>query len=170
MKTLLIMRHAKSSWKHAGMPDHDRPLKKRGERDAPRMGRLLVEENLVPQLIITSTAKRARRTAKMVAKACGYAGEVVLEHDLYAAGPMGLIRVLRNVDDRYHRVMVVGHNPGLEVFLEVLTGEAEWLPTAALAHVELPIGSWRKLQEYVGGELVGLWTPKKVKARQAGSD
>lgn len=166
MKTLLLLRHAKSSWKHDDIPDHDRPLKKRGKRDAPRMGRLLLEEELVPQLIISSTAKRARRTARYVADACGYGGEVILERGLYQAGPMGHIRILQEIEDTYQRVMLVGHNPGLEVLLEVLTGQSEWLPTAALAHVQLPIAQWADVREYVGGELVSLWTPKELKKSQ----
>jgi phosphohistidine phosphatase len=163
MKTLLILRHAKSSWKHEGLPDHDRPLKKRGKRDAKRIGLFLAGEDLVPHCIVSSTAKRARKTAKRVAKACGYAGEILLERDLYNAGPMGYIRVLQDLDDADHRVMVVGHNPGLEVLLEVLTGETRWLPTAALARVDLPIERWDQMREYLDGELVDLWTPKALK-------
>ena len=167
MKTLLILRHAKSSWKHADIPDHDRPLKKRGKRDAPRMGHLLLELDLVPQLILSSTAKRARNTAKLVAEACNYQGEIRLEHDLYHAGPMGYIRVLRELDDGYQRVMMIGHNPGLEVLLEVLSGASEWLPTAALAQVQLPVDTWSDVREYIEGELVGLWTPKQLKKEEA---
>jgi len=162
MKTLLILRHAKSSWKHPELADHARPLKKRGERAAPRMGELLIEEELVPQLIISSTAKRALKTAELVAEACQYDSEVQPEPGLYGAGPMGYIKTLQAVPDVYQRIMVVGHNPGLEVLLEVLTGEAVWLPTAALAHVELPIDTWAEIREYVGGRLVDLWEPKKL--------
>jgi phosphohistidine phosphatase len=162
MKTLLILRHAKSSWKHTSFPDHARPLKKRGKRDAARMGELLVEEDLIPQLIISSTAKRALKTAALVIEACRYDGELQLEQGLYQAGPMGHIQVLQRVSDAYQRIMIVAHNPGLEVLLEVLTGEAEWLPTGALAHVALPIDTWVNIREYVGGELVNLWEPKKL--------
>jgi phosphohistidine phosphatase len=162
MKTLLILRHAKSSWKHTELSDHDRPLKKRGERAAPRMGELLVEEDLVPQLIISSTAKRALKTTELIAEACQYDGEVQPEPDLYGAGARAYIRILREVPDVCQRVMVVGHNPGLEVLLEVLTGEAVWLPTAALAHIELPIDMWAEIREYVGGKLVDRWEPKTL--------
>ena len=78
MKKIYILRHAKSSWKDEGLPDHDRPLNKRGKRDAPRMGRLLAEEGLVPDLIVSSTAKRAHKTTTEVADACGYKGEIAL--------------------------------------------------------------------------------------------
>lgn len=164
MKTLLLMRHGKSSWRDVNVPDHDRPLKRKGKSDAPLMGRFLGGQDLVPQLIVASTAKRARKTAKLVAKACDYEGQIVLEHELYHAGPMGYIRVLRGLDESVGRVLIVGHNPGLEVLLEVLTGDSEWLPTAALARIELPVESWSEVKEYIGGTLVALWTPKTVKA------
>jgi phosphohistidine phosphatase len=78
MKSVLILRHAKSSWKHPELADHDRPLNRRGKRDAPLMGRLLKKEDLVPEIIISSTATRARSTAEAVAKSSGYKGEIIL--------------------------------------------------------------------------------------------
>ena len=87
MKSLLILRHAKSSWKHPELSDHNRPLSKRGKNDAPRMGNLLKKEKLIPDMIISSTAIRAHLTAEAVAKACGYKAEVTLNRSLYAAGP-----------------------------------------------------------------------------------
>jgi phosphohistidine phosphatase len=162
MKTLLILRHAKSSWKDFGLPDHDRPLKKRGKRDAPRVGRLLRERDLTPDLILCSTARRARDTAEMVAEASGYEGEIDLKSEFYMAGPGIYLRALRAVSDDYGRVMVVGHNPGLEELLEVVTGEPELLPTAALAQVSLPIGRWRELTSEIRGKLVNLWLPREL--------
>jgi phosphohistidine phosphatase len=78
MKSVLILRHAKSSWKHPELADHDRPLNRRGKRDTPLMGRLLKKEDLVPEIIISSTATRARSTAEAVAKSSGYKGEIIL--------------------------------------------------------------------------------------------
>src|ERR671934_2596347 len=95
MKSLLILRHAKSSWKHPELSDHDRPLNKRGKRDAPKIGHLLKEKDLVPDLIISSTAVRAEKTAKLVAKASKYKGNVTLTDSLYAAGPDAYIDVLK---------------------------------------------------------------------------
>ncbi len=169
MKTLLIVRHAKSSWKQDDIPDHDRPLKRRGKRDARALGLHLLEQELIPQLIICSTAKRARQTAKLMAEAAGFEGEIALEPTLYEAGPMGYIQALQSIDESYQRVLVVGHNPGLEVLLEVLTGEAHWLTTAALACIELPISAWPETQEYVGGRLVSLWSPKQGQGNEAGT-
>ncbi len=169
MKTLLIARHAKSSWQRDDIPDYDRPLKGRGKRDARTLGLHLLEQELMPQLIISSTAKRARQTAKLIAEAAQYEGDILLEPTLYEAGPMGYIKALQSIDESYQRVLLVGHNPGLEVLLEVLTGEARWLTTAALAWVELPISAWSEIQEYVGGRLVSVWSPKQGQGTEAGT-
>ena len=162
MKTLLILRHAKSSWKDSSLADHDRPLNKRGKRDAPRMGKLLREQDLVPDRIISSTAKRARNTAKAVAKACQCEGKVELTSEFYHAGPGSYLAVLQNVPDDDQRVMVIGHNPGMEALVTHLTGRMETMPTAALAHVELPIDQWMELDYEVQGGLLDLWRPKTL--------
>ena len=114
MKTLLILRHAKSSWKDEEVGDHDRPLNKRGKRDAPRMGEWLAGSQPLPELIISSTAKLARKTASKLAKQCGYQGIIELQGTLYLAPPGTYLETLRQVDEAMNRVMVVGHNPGLE--------------------------------------------------------
>jgi len=126
------------------------------------MGELLVDEGLVPQLIISSTAKRARKTAELLTDACRFDGETRLEGSFYQAGPTAYIRVLQAVSDDHDRVMVVGHNPGLEILLEVLAGQTAWLPSGALAQIHLPIDAWADLREYAGGTLVALWEPKKL--------
>ena len=94
MKSLLILRHAKSSWKHPGLNDHDRPLNKRGKNDAPRIGKILQKEKLIPDVISSSTAMRASATAESVVKACRYKGEVTLKRSLYAAGPETYLQLL----------------------------------------------------------------------------
>lgn len=161
MKTLLILRHAKSSWKDAGLLDHDRPLNKRGKRDTPRVGRLILQQRLVPDLIVSSTAKRARGTAKRVAKACGYTGEIQMTPQFYHA-PAGIyIEVLNHLPDDYSRVMVIGHNPGMEELVARL-GRACTMPTAALANVSLPIDRWSELDGATEGKLVGVWYPREL--------
>ena len=161
MKTLLLMRHAKSSWKHLEVQDHDRPLNKRGKADAPRMGRLLRENDLLPDLIISSTARRAVDSAAAVAEACGYEGEIE-QRDLYGSEAAYYLEVLRGLPDLVERVLVVGHNPNMEELLELLTGAAEAMPTAALAQVTLPISHWRELTEACDCMLVRLWTPRML--------
>ena len=162
MKTLLILRHAKSSWKHPGGADHERPLNKRGKRDAPGIGRIIQEQRLTPDLILCSTAKRAKMTAHAVAEACGYDHGLELTRDFYLAAAAEYVRVLREVLDSNETVMVVGHNPGVEDLLEALTGADEGLPTAALARVSLPIEHWRELALDGSAELVVLWRPREL--------
>jgi phosphohistidine phosphatase len=157
MKTLLILRHAKSSWKDVAVGDHDRPLNKRGKRDAPRVGQLLRDLEVPPQLIISSTAKRARKTASLVAKECGYHGIIELHGTLYLAPPGAYLETLRRVDDAVEHVLVVGHNPGLEQLLALLTGQHAHLPTAALVQLELDVAQWRDITTQTRAALVGLW-------------
>ena len=162
MKTLLILRRGKSSWDHPSLADHDRPLKKRGKRDSLRMGDLAREEGLFPDLILSSTANRARSTAKLFAEANEFDGEIILTRDLYHADASDFIDVLRGLSSSVDCAMVVGHNPGMEYLLDLLTGESEWMPTAALAHVELPIDDWNDLLDETEGRLVNYWRPRDL--------
>ena len=139
MKTLLILRHAKSSWNYPELSDYDRPLNSRGKRDAPRMGKYLRQQSLIPDRILTSSAKRARKTANKVAKSCDYTGKVKKIEAFYDAVPGVYFEVLQGLPDKYQCVMVVGHNPTMERLVNHLTGQIERMPTAALAHIELPI-------------------------------
>jgi len=160
MKTLLIMRHAKSSWNYPELSDYDRPLNARGKRDAPRMGKHLRQEGLIPDRILTSSAKRARKTASKVAKSCGYTGKVKKLDALYDTVPGVYFEVLQALPDKYQCVMVFGHNPTMEQLVTYLTEQIERMPTAAIAHIELPIQHWKTLDLYTEGTLVNLWTPK----------
>jgi len=162
MKTLLLLRHAKSSWKHSELADHDRPLNKRGKWTAPLMGALLLDEDLIPDLILCSSAVRAHTTALLVAKACSYIGEIKQTRKLYLAEPEDYLEVLRQVAEKHERVLVVGHNPGLEALIEALTGEAIAMPTAALAQVELSLKRWSDLDTDTDGKLVNVWRPKDL--------
>ena len=162
MKSLLILRHAKSSWKHPELTDHDRPLNKRGKRDAPRMGEILRSEHLIPEAIISSTAARAHATAEAVAKASGYKGRIALNRSLYAAGPEAYLKVLHELSDHYKRVLVVGHNPGLEELLEMFTDETQIMPTCTLAHVKFSIDSWIELDYKTKGQLAGIWQSRDL--------
>ena len=163
MKTLLILRHAKSSWDNPALDDHERPLNARGERDAPRMGQLAREKGLRAELVISSDAVRARLTAEAMAQATGYNGQILLDPRLYHASAAEILAVLRSaVDDNLATAMIVGHNPGLEELLAHLTGDPEGLPTAALAQIALPIDRWSDVTASTRGTLVGLWRPKEL--------
>ena len=162
MKSLLILRHAKSSWDNARLSDHDRPLNDRGRRDAPRMARLLEEYDLIPDLIITSSAERALTTAELVALNCGYENALLVTRDLYHGAPEDYIEALREQGGEARKILVVGHNPGVEELVDWLTDESERMPTAALAHVTLPITAWHEMTLDVTGDLQNLWRPKEL--------
>ena len=162
MKTLLVLRHAKSSRNDPTLDDHERPLNKRGQRDAPRMGELVREYGLIPDVVISSDALRARLTAEAVAEAARYAGEILLDPRLYMACPADILSLLPMVRENAETVMIVGHNPGLEKLVEQLTGERQDLPTATLVQIGLPIDHWRDLKLSTRGTLVGLWGPEEL--------
>ncbi len=148
LKTLLILRHAKA--KRNGWDDYERPLSQRGKRDAPRIGQLVEQMGLIPDLVVSSGAKRAVQTARRVAKAAGYAGEVMLTEALYFSGVDTHLDVLRRLPDNAEVVMLVGHNPTFEELVKALTGQDVSLPTATLAQVELEIESWTEIDEMTG--------------------
>ena len=162
MKTLLVLRHAKSSWNDPELDDHERPLNERGRRDGPRMGELVREYGLIPDIVISSDAVRARLTAEAVAEAARYAGELLLDPHLYLANPADIVSLLRTVRENAETVMIIGHNPGLEELVAQLTGEQQDLPTAALAHIVLEIDQWRDLTLSSRGTLLGHWRPKEL--------
>lgn len=163
MKTLLILRHAKSSWDDSRLDDHERPLNPRGEEDAPRMGEMVRDGGLMPDLIVSSDAVRARLTAEAMAAAAGYPGTIQLEPRLYHATAAQIVDLLAtDLDGDEATVMIVGHNPGLEELVTRLTGEREDMPTAALAQIVLPIERWSDLGPTTRGTLEGLWRPKEI--------
>jgi len=162
MKTLLVLRHAKSSWKNSNLADYDRPLNKRGKRDAPRMGELLAREGLVPDLIISSSAKRALTTAEAVALASDYQTEIQSTRHFYHAWPENYIEFLNEIPEKFDKVLVVGHNPGIEDLVEGLTGEWERMPTAALAQIVLSVDNWSDLNLEEPQTLVNVWRPRDL--------
>ncbi len=162
MKTLLLLRHAKSSRDNPDLADHERPLNDRGKGAARQMGQLLVDEKLVPDLIVSSTAVRARKTAQKVAKRCDYPRAIQLDERLYLSNPAAHLAVLQGVENDEQRVLVVGHNPGISEFLNQLASADEELPTAGLALIELPIKRWRDLTARTRGTLARIWRPKEL--------
>jgi phosphohistidine phosphatase len=160
MKTLLLMRHAKSSWKQPELTDRDRPLNKRGEKDAPKMGKLLKHEELKPERILSSTAVRACKTAEAVADKTGYKAEIIYLDTLYMAEPAGIIDILKTIPGEVKRVLVVGHNPGMEGLVQILSRKVVSLPTASIAWIKLPIETWEQLDMTIEGKLKKLWRPK----------
>ena len=160
MRTLLILRHAKASHDE-GYEDRERPLTKKGERMAKRIGVLLSDEDLIPNLILSSSAIRARQTAETAAKHAKLKGAIELVDDLYLGEPEAYVTALARRGGGHARVMVVGHNPGLEVLVERITGRSEHLPTGGLVECSLPIESWAEVSHDVTGSLIRVWRLKE---------
>ena len=163
MKTLFLMRHAKSSWKEDGLDDHERPLKKRGKKDIKLIAKVMKKNNFNPDLIITSSAVRAKDTADLLAEALGYKGKIVVSDDLYMGEPADYMKILQGIKDKYDSVLIVGHNPGLEAYLQIIDGEIEALPTAGLGYLMLAIDEWSEITLETMGDLVGFWKPKDLR-------
>ena len=162
MKILTIVRHAKSSWKDTGLSDRKRPLNKRGERDAPDMGRRIHEHGIRPSLIITSPAKRAWATAKIIAHEINYPLEFLQREDaLYLASLDEILDTIVAQDNGFNNLMIVGHNPGLTDFANFLVpGLTNNLPTAGVVSVEIDRDDWSLYTQPPARLLVHDW-PKK---------
>lgn len=161
MKTLLLLRHAKSSWKDDAITDHQRPLNERGKQEAVQAGEWLLQAQLLPDMIVSSDAKRARRTVERVSDAVGYGGQTLLTRELYLASPGTYLQVLARFPEHVGQVLVVGHNPGLEQLLGVLTDRREPMGTASLAHIRLKeLDRWADIGSATRGELLTHWRPK----------
>ena len=162
MKRIYIIRHAKSSWKDPTVDDFDRPLKKRGKRDAPFMGKRLKASHVLPDLILSSPAKRAAATAKIIAEEIGYPKkQIVYEHAIYEAGVETLLDILRQLDENVQQVALCGHNPGLTMFAEYVSGVLiENIPTCGIFCVDFATDSWREIGERKG-TVVFFDYPKK---------
>lgn len=150
MKTLYVLRHAKSSWDDKDLADFDRPLNERGKVAAPFMGRVMRDNALAPRLILSSPAVRARETARLVKEAAGLDAEIKHNERIYEASPQTLKHVASSIDDRFESAMLVGHNPGMEGFVHFLTGEQQSMPTASLAVIDLDIAGWDQIGKGTG--------------------
>jgi phosphohistidine phosphatase len=152
MKTLCIVRHAKSSWKEDALTDEMRPLNKRGKVAAPLIGRVLAELGFMPDLILTSSAVRAHVTAELIAGELQYpVAGIEVRESMYMAGLSELLAVIAGCSDEVERLMVVGHNPGLYALAMRLSEfNEDNLPTAAAVCIELPIDHWTDIHETRG--------------------
>lgn len=150
MKTLLLLRHAKSSWENADLADFDRPLNSRGLEAAPLVGGIIYDRQLQPDLILSSPAKRAKQTAVLVKETGQIAAKIRYEEKIYEASPSALLQILSEQEDRNEKILLVGHNPGLEGLIKVLTGETTAMATAALAKINLNIEEWKDISASCG--------------------
>lgn len=158
-KTLIIVRHAKSSWKDETLADRDRPLNQRGIRDAPEMGRRLAAGVTLPQLVVSSPAVRALETARAICREIDYSTDhIQLEEDLYAAAPHDILDVVTGFDDSVSTAMVVTHNPAITDLANLFSDEdIENVPTCGILFVEAD--AWN---EFSNGRLIAFDYPKNV--------
>jgi len=171
MLRLILMRHAKSRWRSPGLGDFERPLAERGRRDAPRMGAYLAAAGFVPDVVLCSSAKRARQTMKRAIARFSREPELRLMDELYHAGPDDLLAILRRIDSALQTVMIIGHNPGLHTLAldlirpGVAAGQhlhdnlEHHFPTAALAVLSFDVRRWRNLAE-ASGKLEDYTAPR----------
>ena len=163
MKQLTVIRHAKSSWKHPELVDHDRPLNARGERDAPEMGHRLAARGVCPDLVLSSPALRALTTAQVITGVVGYPAEkIALDVRIYEAGVSDLLDLIRETDDKIESVMVFGHNPAVTAIVNRLSETPlDNLPTCGVAEFRFDVKTWAKLGKTTASD-VRIDYPKKA--------
>lgn len=163
MKTLLLLRHAKSLEKETlSVPDKMRPLTDRGKHDIYKMTKFLKNNKLIPSLIISSSAKRAKDTSNLLAESIGYDKNIHLSELLYGTDANYYIHVISEIADNIDILLLVGHNPILENLIELITNELIIMETCSLVHILLPIATWREIKTHPNGELIKLVTIKDL--------
>jgi phosphohistidine phosphatase len=152
MKTLYIIRHAKSSWDDPTLSDFDRPLNNRGKKDAPTMGKRLAQRQVVPGLLLSSPAERALTTCKIIAEEIHYpAGKIKTVKNLYHADDAEILRIIQALDNKYSCVWIFGHNPGLTDFVNLIAdADIDNIPTCGVAICAFDIQSWDEVSKKKG--------------------
>lgn len=163
MKTVYIVRHAKSSWDNPSLPDFERPLNDRGKRDAPEMGRRLHKRGIMPDILLSSSAKRARSTAKRIARTLGIDEKHIrLADNLYHAEPEMILSTIQQLPDSVDNAMLFGHNPGLTDFVnKYINVHIDNIPTCGIVAAKFNVKSWKDIN-HVKGELVFFDFPKQT--------
>ncbi len=137
MKILLLLRHAKSSWRDEALSDFDRPLNERGKKAAHAIARYIRKHKMMPDLVLSSPAVRARETTGIITTTAKLTAEIRYDQRIYEADPPRLVQVLSQIENNFCSVLLVGHNPGIEELISLLTGSSQHMPTAALAKIRL---------------------------------
>lgn len=163
MKRLIVLRHGKAERPVSGRSDFDRELTQRGHDDATRVGEVLFERRLTPDSIISSSAKRAITTAQRVAENCGFKPDVNVRADLYSAGIVAILNVIRtSIPSDATTALIVGHNPGLEYLIELFSLTYRSLPPAGWALINLKIENWSDVDRNTESDMPDLWIPGSV--------
>ena len=160
MKKLYLIRHAKSDWSNSKLEDYDRPLNKRGERDAPLMASILKQKNANPDLIISSPAYRTKKTAKIIKKGIAYKGKIVYDQHLYEASLKTILELINYINDDYDKVFIIGHNPTLNLLAFYLTGFNDNIPTCGILEIDINCDRWREVNKR-SSKLICFDYPKK---------
>ena len=161
MRTLYLLRHAKSSWKDASLVDFERPLKGRGRDAAEQMGLFLASKKVSLSALIVSPAVRTRQTIDIVLRHAPLGIEPQFDLRIYEATLATLVQLVSDIEDDKQSVMLVGHNPGMEEMLAFLTRESRHMPTCALARIGLDCASWKEIGRGMG-KLEWFVTPKDL--------
>ncbi|MCB0803291.1 MAG: histidine phosphatase family protein [Flavobacteriales bacterium] len=163
MKTLYLIRHAKSSWDEIGLSDFERPLNSRGKKDVLVMGQRLKEAGILPQIIISSSANRAFTTAQSLAAQIDFnLDSIEIEPRIYEASAKTLSSIINHIDDSKNIAFLIGHNPGFTYLAEDLTGEHFGnIPTCGIVGIEFPIESWQYVSNN-SGTCISYDYPKKI--------
>ena len=162
MRTVILLRHAKSSWDSPASSDFQRPLNSRGIRDAPRIGAWIAEQGIRPDAVLCSAATRAQETLAGLQTTLDLGTNITITDDLYLATPTTAVELLSRVDDSVECSLVIAHNPGMEGLLWGLCGTDNSMPTCALAGIELPIDSWLATDLNCQGTLQHFITPREL--------
>jgi len=162
MKTLYLVRHAKSSWKYPNLDDFERPLNKRGRKSAPFMGTILKKLKAAPDVILSSPANRAAITARIIADKIGYPlGKIHYSESIYEFSANALIDVIGHLGDDVNKAMLVGHNPALTDLANYIGDKPiSNIPTSGVFCADLNITSWAKISDHCG-KLKFFEFPKK---------
>lgn len=162
-KTLFLVRHAKSSWDDVNLEDIQRPLNKRGKRDAPKMGKHLAGYRVRPEVIISSPAVRANDTAREIAAKLGFKkSDVEIDEDLYSFDSSDIMEVIRGLSNGYQSIMLVGHNPAITRLVNELSGSnVDNVPTCGVALLRFNLEKWSGIKKGAG-ELLKFDYPKKL--------
>lgn len=150
MKTLYVLRHAKSGWADNLQADFDRPLNQRGLNAAPFVGEVMAKRDALPDIVISSPARRAMQTAALFKESAGSNAEIKYDERIYEASVHALEIVVSQIDDKFESALIVGHNPGMEGLINYLTGTQEAMPTSALASINLVIDEWKEVKVRCG--------------------
>ena len=159
-RRLILLRHAKSAW-NTGHTDHDRPLNKRGQRAAPRMGALMVDRGYVPQRVISSDAQRTRETWDGVQESLSGL-EAEFSHRLYLASAHTIANIIATQDGTLHTMLLIGHNPGMSELASWLSGQDVELKTATAAVLEIESDGWTAAMNQGAWSLIDLFRPPQA--------